>query len=76
MITNTLKNGNKSTLGERLRAARVQNGLTLNDGGQIAGMNASQLSRIETGHTTNPGITSIKLLADAYGVLLDELMDD
>lgn len=62
-------------LGRRLRHLRKQQGLTLAQAGQIAGVAASQMSLIENGKR-EPRLSALQKLASHYGLSLDELTAD
>ncbi|MGW1427479.1 helix-turn-helix domain-containing protein [Streptomyces sp. NPDC002431] len=59
-------------MGPRLREVRERRGVTLADVGRATGISPSTLSRIETGRR-KPTLEVVLLLAEEYGVALDEL---
>lgn len=59
---------------ERVRALRVDRGLSLASLGERCGMSASMLSRLETGERRLT-VEHLVLLARALGVAVDELLD-
>jgi transcriptional regulator with XRE-family HTH domain len=62
-------------LGERIRALRQQQGLTLEDLAGQANISASHLSRLERGQT-QPSFIVAAALADHLGVPLSQLLAD
>ena len=62
-------------IGDRLRAIRLQNGLTLADLSTKAGVSKSMLSRIERNDSA-PTTTTLHKIASALGVALADLFDD
>lgn len=62
--------------GERLRAFRLQKGLSLQGVAEASGLGLSYVFRIESGKTTNPGIERFRQLANALEVPIDYLVGD
>jgi transcriptional regulator with XRE-family HTH domain len=62
-------------LGERIRALRQQQGMTLEDLAGLANISASHLSRLERGQT-QPSFIVAATLADHLGVSLSQLLAD
>lgn len=66
------------TNGERvfgnLRYLRKKLGLTLREVEEGTGLSNAIISQIETGKIMNPGFFTIKRLADAYGVSLEDVL--
>ncbi len=62
----------KRKLGERLRALRVERGLTQADAAERAGLHAVHIARVESG-TANATIATIVAMARAYDVELAAL---
>lgn len=62
-------------LGQRVRHARQQAGLTLEDLSQQVGVTASQLSLVETGKR-EAKISLLSSLASALSVEVSELLDE
>ena len=60
-------------MGERLRRARQQQGLTLRELAQRLGVSPSMISQIETGRAS-PSVSTLYSLATELGVSLDELL--
>ncbi|GAA3155459.1 helix-turn-helix domain-containing protein [Nonomuraea salmonea] len=61
-------------VGPRLRALRLERGITLTQLGKSTGISVSTLSRLESGGR-KPTLELLLLLAKAYQVQLDELID-
>ena len=61
-------------LGRRLQAVRIQAGLTQQALCQKAGLSYSTLTKIERGAIKAPSIFTIRSIASALGIGLDELM--
>jgi transcriptional regulator with XRE-family HTH domain len=62
------------TLGERLRAARSEKGLSLRDVERESGVNSGYLSQLERDEIASPGPTTLQKLAAAYGEPFGVLM--
>ena len=60
-----------ATLGARVKAAREAAGLSMRG---IDGVDHAQISRIESGKATDPGIATMTAIAKATGKTVDELM--
>src|SRR4051812_40804436 len=54
-----------------LRKLREQSRLSLADVAERSGMDKAMLSRLETGHVSNPGIETIARYLDALGKILE-----
>lgn len=63
-------------LGRRVQAVRVQAGLTQQTLCQRAGLSYSTLTKIERGAIKSPSIFTIQNIAQAFGMGLDELMQN
>lgn len=61
-------------LGHRLRDTRVRTALTLSEAAGRAGLSLSYLSDVERGRTL-PSLSALLGLADAYGLLVSDLLD-
>lgn len=59
-----------TTIGERLKALRLENDLTLEAAGAIAGTTKQSMSQIEKGRTQVPGGMALEAWARHYGVNL------
>jgi transcriptional regulator with XRE-family HTH domain len=64
-----------TALGERLRAARHAQGVTLRTVAEKTGYTAAYLSQVETGRTS-PSLASLKKIGTGYGLSLVELVAD
>jgi transcriptional regulator with XRE-family HTH domain len=65
---------NVSTIGENLKKLRLKAGLSQDALSKRADLAFHTISKIEAGVTPNPTIDTVKKLADALGVSLDEIM--
>jgi transcriptional regulator with XRE-family HTH domain len=65
---------NVSTIGENLKKLRLKAGLSQDALSKRADLAFHTISKIEAGATPNPTIDTVKKLADALGVSLDEIM--
>lgn len=65
---------NVSTIGENLKKFRLKAGLSQDVLSKRADLAFHTISKIEAGATPNPTIDTVKKLADALGVSLDEIM--
>ncbi len=63
-----------STIGENLKKLRLKAGLSQDVLSKRADLAFHTISKIEAGATPNPTIDTVKKLADALGVSLDEIM--
>lgn len=63
-------------LGERIRALREKNGLTIIELSERVEITSDHLGRIERGEAKNPGIQIISRIAEALGVELKDLLSD
>ena len=61
------------SIGERLRDARTERGLSLRSVAQALGVSASLISQVETGKT-QPSVSTLYAMANHLGVSLDELL--
>ena len=59
---------------ERLKWCRRVKNKTLREVEKATGITNAHLSQLENGDVQNPGIFTIKAIADYYGVSLDELI--
>jgi transcriptional regulator with XRE-family HTH domain len=62
------------TLGERLKQLRIEKGLTQEQLGKIVGLQKQAIWKYENGNVTNMKASSIKTLADFFGVSPSYLM--
>lgn len=63
-----------TTLGQRLRAARIERGWSLRQAEDATGIHNAHLSQIETGTITRPGQPMLWTLAETYGLDYAELL--
>ncbi|MBP6944502.1 helix-turn-helix transcriptional regulator [Patescibacteria group bacterium] len=63
-----------STIGENLKKLRLKAGFSQDVLSKKADLAFHTISKIEAGATPNPTIDTVKKLADALGVSLDEIM--
>lgn len=61
--------------GEYIKIARIGSGLSQEDVEKITGIPQATLSRIETNRNM-PNIEQCKLLAECYGITIDELIEE
>jgi len=70
-------NGNNSTtksVGQNIRALRIQSGLSLKEAANHLGISTSSLSKIETG-ITDANLSRLEQIAHIFGVPLIQLWD-
>jgi transcriptional regulator with XRE-family HTH domain len=65
----------RQIIGERLRLLRLERGLSLREAAERAGLSRSFVGMVESG-TTEIAVSRLIRLADAYGVLITELLVD
>jgi transcriptional regulator with XRE-family HTH domain len=63
-------------LGERIRAAREERGLTQRAAAQAAGIATDMISRLENGRYTSPGLRTLLRIADGLGTSVAALLPD
>ncbi len=63
------------TIGERLRQLRIAKGMSLRDAATAAGLSASFISLVERGET-EIAISRLIRLADTYGIVVADLLDN
>lgn len=64
----------KSTIGENIKKYRNKLGISQDTLSKKANLAFHTIAKIEAGTTPNPTIDTVKKIADALGVLLDDLM--
>ena len=64
-----------SIIGENIKKYRQQLGLSQDTLSKKANLAFHTVAKIETGATPNPTIETVKKIADALGVSLDNLME-
>ncbi len=65
---------NKSSIGENIRKYRQQKEVSQDRLSKLADVAFHTIVKIESGETPNPTIETVKKIADALGVSLDDLM--
>ena len=63
-----------NTVSENIRKLRIKKGISQDRLSKDADLALNTVVKIETGSTPNPTIDTVKKIADALGVLLDDLM--
>jgi transcriptional regulator with XRE-family HTH domain len=63
-------------LGQRIRSAREERGLTQRAAAQAAGIATDMISRLENGRYTSPGLRTLLRIADGLGVGVAALLPD
>ena len=69
-----MKKENKSKIGNNIKALRLKLGISQDTLSKKADLAFHTISKIEAGSTPNPTIETVKKIADALGVSLDDLM--
>lgn len=64
----------KSTVGENIKKYRNKLGISQDQLTKKADLAFHTIAKIEAGSTPNPTIDTVKIIADALGVSLDDLM--
>lgn len=62
------------TFRERVRSLRIRRGLSITDLAKKVPMPREELSRIENGHSKNPSLERVAILAKALGVKVTSLL--
>jgi len=65
----------KSTIGDNIKKYRNKLGISQDVLSKKANLAFHTIAKIETGATPNPTIETVKKIADALGVSLDNLME-
>jgi len=65
---------NKSSIGENIRKYRQQKEISQDRLSKLADVAFHTIVKIESGETPNPTIETVKKIANALGVSLDDLM--
>lgn len=63
-------------LGQRIRLAREQRGMTQKSAAEAAGVATDMISRIENGRYTSPGLRTILRIAEGLGAPLSDLLPE
>ena len=66
-------NKNLSTLAKNIRKLRGKKNISQDKLSKLAGIAHNTIIKIETGLIKNPKIETVKNIADAFGISLDEL---
>ncbi len=64
----------KSNIGKNIRKYRLQKKMSQDRLSKLADVAFHTITKIESGNTPNPTIDTVKKIADALGVSLDDLM--
>ncbi len=64
----------KSKIGETIKKYRLQKGMSQDKLSKLADVAFHTVVKIESGDTPNPTIETVKKIADALSVSIDELM--
>ncbi|MBU1102137.1 helix-turn-helix domain-containing protein [Patescibacteria group bacterium] len=65
---------NKSVIAENIKKYRKKKGITQDKLSKIADITYNTIIKIESGATCNPRVETLKQIADALGVSIDDLM--
>lgn len=65
---------NKATIGENIRKYRLQKDMSQDRLSKLADVAFHTIVKIESGETPNPTIETVRKIADALGVSIDDLM--
>ncbi len=65
---------NKSKIGSKIKKLRLELGISQDTLSKKADLAFHTISKIEAGSTPDPRIETVKKIADALGVSLDDLM--
>ncbi|MBA7521102.1 hypothetical protein ES705_13204 [subsurface metagenome] len=64
----------KSTIGKNIKKYRQKLGISQDKLSKLAGMTFHTITKIESGATPDPRIETVKKIADALAVSIDDLM--
>jgi transcriptional regulator with XRE-family HTH domain len=64
----------KSTIGKNIKKYREKLGISQDKLSKLAGITLHTITKIESGATPDPRIETVKKIADALGVSIDELL--
>jgi len=65
---------NKSAIAENMKKYRKKKGITQDKLSKMADITYNTIIKIESGATYNPRVETLKQIADALGVSIDDLM--
>lgn len=74
MLNNYVRKMSNNKIAENLKKLRAERGLSLEKVARLADLSLNTIVKIENGVNTNPTIETVKKIADALGVSLDDLM--
>ncbi|MGN6872539.1 MAG: helix-turn-helix domain-containing protein [Solirubrobacteraceae bacterium] len=66
--------GGTPEIGDLLRSARQQRGISLRELARRSGISAGTISRIQAGEVQQPGVSTLEAIADAFGRPLEPLL--
>jgi len=66
----------KSTIGKNIKRYREKLGISQDKLSKLAGMTFHTIAKIESGATLDPRIETVKKIADALDVSIDDLMKE
>jgi len=69
-----MKSNNKSTIAENIKKYRQKMGISQDRLSKTADITYNTIIKIESGATYNPRVETLKNIADALGVSIDDLM--
>lgn len=64
----------KSTIGKNIKKYREKLGISQDKLSKLAGITLHTITKIESGATPDPRIETVKKIADALGVSVDDLL--
>jgi transcriptional regulator with XRE-family HTH domain len=65
---------NKASIGENIRKYRLQKDMSQDRLSKLADVAFHTIVKIESGETPNPTIETVRKIADALGISIDDLM--
>ncbi len=65
---------NKASIGENIRKYRLQKDISQDRLSKLADVAFHTIVKIESGETPNPTIETVRKVADALGISIDDLM--
>jgi transcriptional regulator with XRE-family HTH domain len=63
-----------STIAKNIKKYRAKLGISQDKLSKLAGITLHTITKIESGATTDPRIETVKKIADALGISIDDLM--
>jgi len=64
-----------STIAKNIKKYRAKRGISQDKLSKLAGITLHTITKIESGATPDPRIETVKKIADALGVSIDDLME-